>query len=55
MACVAVHDRAGGAAPRDVIGDVPVGQVGVVFVSACVHIFHEAGHRLEGLLHGGVI
>jgi hypothetical protein len=48
MACVAVHDRAGEAAPRDVIGDVPLGQFGVVFVSAC-------GHRVDGLLHGGVI
>jgi hypothetical protein len=52
---VAVHRRTEGAPPRDVIGEVPVGHVGVMFVPACLQFFDEAGHRADGLLRGGII
>jgi hypothetical protein len=52
---VAVHGRAEGAAPRDVIGEVPVGHAGVVFVPTCLQFFDKVGHRADGLLRGGII
>src|ERR1019366_10610985 len=51
---VALQGGTEGAAPHDVIGEVPVGDAGIVLIPAGLQLRDEAGHRLVRVPCGGI-